>query len=142
MRESCRDFGKERPDVVHQVRGGSRLLDNPPYDECNQRICEDRLQFHCRLPGSADFSTLLIFLYLNRNPAWMGVQPERPWRRSSRLQYARNLVALRMRLTESMPPREKVCSRDRQTGSGHAGADGHAGQSPWVVPADPSSAHP
>ena len=78
MRESCRGGGEKRSDVVHQVRGGFRLLDDPPYDERNGRICEDRLEFHCRLPGSADFSTLLIFLYLNPKTGLDGVHADGP----------------------------------------------------------------
>src|ERR1700757_4887124 len=111
MRESCRDFGKEGPDVVHQVRGGSRLLDNPPYDERNRRPLEDRLEFHCRLPGSADFSiflTFFIYFYLNITTPPRGRGggggAGAGWGRwlvwGSGFFFPGNLVALRMRLSE------------------------------------------
>jgi len=60
---------------------------------------------------------------LARNPAWMWVQAGAVLAllRAYRLQYARNLATLRMCLVESIAPRGAVCSRQRPTGSSHAG---------------------
>ena len=92
MRESAGGGAEERADVVHQMRGAVRLLDDPPKDECNGRPFEDRGKLHCRLPGSADISIFSsIPIILARNPAWMGSKPARPRALLSYLlQYARN----------------------------------------------------
>ena len=44
MRQAVRHISEQRSDVVHQVRGIRRLLDDPPYDESYKRICEYRPQ--------------------------------------------------------------------------------------------------
>src|SRR5579862_3839210 len=46
----CRG-AEQASDVMDQVRGVSGLLNDPPYDEDNCRICEDLAELHCRLPG-------------------------------------------------------------------------------------------
>src|ERR1700722_3013880 len=56
---------------MHQVRGICWLLDDPPYDERDERPLQDNAEFHCRLPGSADCSIMPVPFILERISAWM-----------------------------------------------------------------------
>jgi len=58
MRDSGRGLGEKRADVVYQVSGTCRLLDDPPNQERNGRPSKDRLQAHF---ASLEAPTLLRF---------------------------------------------------------------------------------
>src|SRR5579875_854033 len=75
MREPGGGGGEKRADVVHQVRGVRRLLDDPPYEKRDSCPCEHRLQFHCRLLEAQTSPPVNFSLILARTPAWMGVTP-------------------------------------------------------------------
>src|SRR5215475_15608372 len=110
MRESVGSGGQEVPDVVHEMRGTCRLLDDPPQNEYDGRPLDHRLEFHCRLPGSACVSIVASFPSIVAEPGLAGDPSRRgPGHAPScRLQYARNPAALRMRREESMWPPEQV----------------------------------
>src|SRR6516162_5458144 len=109
MRESCGGAAEKRCDVVHQVRCTCRLLDDPPYDKGDACPCEHRPEIHCRLPGSADFSTWLISLILARNPAWMGGPRRWPWPHSPAV--CPEPPGATHAPGREYPAPEKVCSR-------------------------------
>src|ERR1700733_13974983 len=60
VRQSVRGAAEKRPDVMYQVRGIRGLLDDPPYDERDERPLQDITEFHGRLPGSADCSIMPV----------------------------------------------------------------------------------
>jgi len=47
-----------------------------------------------------------------------------------------------MRLSESMPSREEICSRDRQTGGSHAGETAVRASPRGAPPVGPPPPHP
>ena len=63
MRESGCGGCENRADVVHQMRGTFRLLDDPPYAECNGRPCEDRLEVHSASLEAQTSRPLPVSLY-------------------------------------------------------------------------------
>ena len=123
MGEASRRAAEEGPDVMDQVRGISGLLNDPPYNECDQHPFEDIRKFHCRLPGSADCSIVPVSLILDRNSAWVGVviQACTVLAMPVRQQVCPQLMGATHQAGENIPTRHVVSRSPVHMRSSHAG---------------------